>query len=103
MYTHGVHASAGEKNGAGKGHFSSTCVHVCVCAFLGLNMLALQHVCSLSRQADRQRGQTGCYKTQPGEKKGNPGEERVKGYAYRTNISCTLKVHNVHVCMCMGL
>lgn len=43
---------------------------------LGLNLLALQHVCSLSKQADRQRGQTGCYKTQPGERGKKTIQER---------------------------
>lgn len=71
-----VHASAKEKkkkNRVQKGHFSSMPGAVCVCrrveagvacTFLGLNLLGLQHVCSLSMQAtsDRQRSQTGCDK-----------------------------------------
>lgn len=40
------------------------CLHL-----LGSDLLAWLHVCSLSEPADRQRGQTGCYKTQPGEEK----------------------------------
>ena len=80
------------------------CVFVCVCLHvLGLNLLALQHVCSLSKQADRQRGQTGCYKTQPGEEKKNPGEERVKGFFIQLKYVVHAIVHyeNISVVMCV--
>lgn len=74
--------------GHGGGHFSSIChegaAHVCL-HLLGLNLLALQRVCSLNSWADRQRGQTGCYRTPP-------CEEEKKGLrAASTNQVC-------HVC-----
>ena len=110
------------KIGHGKGHFSSTphmwvcacvCVCVCVCVWLhllGLNLLALQHVCRLSKQADRQRGQTGCYKTSTvWEKKKNthththnPGEERVKSYARSTGMSYTRHMYISAQYVCAG-
>jgi len=122
IYIHIVHTSAGEpqerereKNRAEKGHFSFTvqkvcvCSHACVCVFvwaclhhLGLNLLALQHVCSLSKQADRQRGQTGCYKTQPGEKKAKKktGEGLSICYAYSTCISCIISARTCQFGLC---